>query len=77
MRWETKATHLAALAGNEACDRLSISSFVLDGVLWQGFAVAGDPDLVALELHDDWGDGRVFAGAVLTTVVVCVGRWVE
>ena len=53
IRWESRVTPLAALARNEACDRLSVPSFILYGVLWQGLAFTGNPDLVALELHGD------------------------
>lgn len=69
MRRESRATHLAGFARNEACDRLSVSSFVLDGVLRQGLAFTGNPDLVALELHGDWRGSGLFAAAALAVAV--------
>ena len=47
-----RITYLAALARYIARNCLSIISFALHLVLGQGPAIAGDPDLIALEVHD-------------------------
>ena len=43
-------TYLAALTRYITCNCLSIISFALHLVLGQGPAIAGDPDLIALEV---------------------------